>query len=81
MGRRRDVNLTVVEEVGEAAETNKKLGALLIQLFHNVTHIIQASIIGSASSVPTQPMESASLRLSGLISLRLCRMRPYNSKP
>jgi hypothetical protein len=31
--RRRDVILTVVEEVGEAAETNKKLGACLTQLF------------------------------------------------
>ena len=48
--RRRDVILTVVEEVGEAAETNKKLGALLDTTIPlSDTYNIRVSIIGNTS--------------------------------
>ena len=48
--RRRDVILTVVEEVGEAAEINKKLDALLdTPISERYTYNIFISIIGSAS--------------------------------
>jgi hypothetical protein len=48
--RRRDVILIVVEEVGEAAETNKKLGALLDTTIPlSYTYNILISVIGSTS--------------------------------
>jgi hypothetical protein len=45
--RRRDVILTVVEEVGEAAEINKKLSALLdTPIAERYTYNILISVIG-----------------------------------